>query len=247
MPAALLSEAERAAFARDGYLIVHDLLSDRDIAAFLAAPAVPPHGLRNHVDQPAWARLAAHPAVAGRIGELLGRPPRVVQTMFLDKPPAGGTGVAFHQDEHYLPVDEPTLTACWLALSDTDGGNGGLCVVPGSQRDGLLTAGENRDAAEHDRWETEHAYADRSGRRWTARLAAIALPDLPAERIVRLSVPRGAGVFFGGRLIHGSFANRSPDRPRRAFAIHYVAEGTWVSRCDVQDTLGLDQLPIGVG
>jgi ectoine hydroxylase-related dioxygenase (phytanoyl-CoA dioxygenase family) len=44
-------------------------------------------------------------------------------------------------------------------------------------------------------------------------------------------------VFFTGLTIHGSYANRSPDRARRAFATHYVAEGTWVFRTDVQQTV----------
>jgi len=40
--------------------------------------------------------------------------------------------------------------------------------------------------------------------------------------------------------IHSSFANRSPDRQRRAFATHYVKDGTWVYRCDVQDTVAVE-------
>lgn len=234
---------ELRTWSDDGYLIVPGLLRDDEIAAFLAAPspaaAAPGNGggLRHHCTEAAWAALANHPAVTRRMALLCGGQPEIVQSMFLDKPAQGGRGIAMHQDEHYLPVDQPTLTACWLALTDTDADNGGLCVVPGSHRRGLLGAGENHDSDEHDAWETEHDYRDRSGRTWRARLAAVAMPDLRQDEIVALSVPPGAGVFFGGRLIHGSFANRSPDRPRRAFAIHYVASGTWVLRCDVQATV----------
>jgi hypothetical protein len=44
--------------------------------------------------------------------------------------------------------------------------------------------------------------------------------------------------------IHGSFANRSDDRPRPAFATHYVHEDTWLFRCDVQDAVlvGMDRV-----
>ena len=59
--------------------------------------------------------------------------------------------------------------------------------------------------------------------------------DLDSAEMVKLDVPRGGGVFFTGMTIHGSYANRSADRPRRAFAVHYVREDTWVFRCDIQD------------
>ena len=53
--------------------------------------------------------------------------------------------------------------------------------------------------------------------------------------IEKLTVPKGSGVFFTGFTVHGSYANRSRDRIRRAFAVHYVREGSWVFRADVQN------------
>jgi ectoine hydroxylase-related dioxygenase (phytanoyl-CoA dioxygenase family) len=236
-----LSEVQVAAYRRDGFLVVPGLLTAEEADAFLADNAGPPPagldlGLRTHVARRSWARLATHPAIVGRCEALLGAPSRIVQTMFLDKP-AGGKGIALHQDEHYLPVDAPTLMACWLALTDTDAGNGGLCVVPGSHLAGVRTAGANHDSQEHERWEQVYDYRDRAGRGWKETIAAFAMPDVRPEEVVRLAVPKGAGVFFTGRTIHGSYANHAPDRPRRSFATHYVAEGTWVTRCDVQATV----------
>jgi ectoine hydroxylase-related dioxygenase (phytanoyl-CoA dioxygenase family) len=37
--------------------------------------------------------------------------------------------------------------------------------------------------------------------------------------------------------IHGSFANKSSNWPRLAFATHYVKDGTWIYRQDIQDTI----------
>ena len=48
-------------------------------------------------------------------------------------------------------------------------------------------------------------------------------------------------VFFTGMTIHGSFANRAVNRPRKAFATHYVAEGTWLPRVDIQATIPVDE------
>ena len=65
------------------------------------------------------------------------------------------------------------------------------------------------------------------------------IKGLRDEDIARLSVPCGAGVFFTGMTVHGSYANDSTDRPRRAFATHFVQEGTWIFRRDLQEMVAL--------
>lgn len=232
-------------YQRDGYLVVHDLLRDDEIDAFVAYEAEPkPEGwrqnLRHHVDDPRWRAVAAHPRIVGVVQQLLeSARPMIVQTMYMERKPAGdetaGTpGIALHQDLHYLPCEPQTLLACWLAMNDTDAGNGGLCVVPGSHHHGLYQTHKNEDTVEHDAWEVTYAMRDRSGRAWTERMYSYDIDGLDPDSIVRLTVPKGAGVFFTGLTIHGSFANRSKDRVRRAFATHYVDEHTWVYRTDVQ-------------
>ena len=64
--------------------------------------------------------------------------------------------------------------------------------------------------------------------------------DLDPGSIVRLTVPRGGGVFFTGRTIHGSFANCSDDQPRKAWAVHYIRADTWLYRQDVQDAVPVE-------
>lgn len=240
----MLTPEQLARYHRDGYLVVDALLADDEVEAFLAYEAQPkPEGwrenLRHHVDDPRWRHLATHPRVTTIAAQILGARPMTVQTMYLEKKPAGdadrgGAGIALHQDLHYLPCEPATLMACWMALGDTDGDNGGLCVVPGSHRHGLYTTHKNQDDAEHDAWEVEYLLRDRDGREWTERMYSFEIDGLREEDVVRLAVPKGSGVFFDGRTIHGSYANRSRDRYRRAFAVHYVADGSWVYRADVQ-------------
>jgi len=241
----LLTQEQAEQYHRDGYLVVHDVLTDAEIDAFVAYEQEPKpdpwrQNLRHHVDDEHWKALATHPRVTAIAERLLSGRPMTVQTMYLEKKPsggsaAGGQGVALHQDLHYLPCEPETLMACWMALSDTDAENGGLCVVPGSHHKGLYTTHKNQNAEEHDAWEIEYLMRDQAGTEWTERMYSFEIDGLDRDAIEKLTVPRGAAVFFTGLTIHGSYANRSADRTRRAFAAHYVREGTWLYRADVQD------------
>lgn len=228
-------------FRTDGYLVVENLLTEAETSAFLRHiredPAPGGYALHGHLRDPHYRALATHPRVAGAAAQILCGRPRVVQTMLLNKPAQGGKGIALHQDSHYLPNEPNTLMACWLAFTDTDPENGGLCVVPGSHREGLREARKNEDDDEHAAWETIYPMRDRDGREWEQRMFSFQVNDLDPSRILRLTVPRGGGVFFTGMTIHGSFANRSTDRPRVAWAVHYVHEDTWLFRRDVQDAM----------
>lgn len=241
-----LSDEQIAQYERDGYLIVHDLLTDAEVDSFVAYESEPkPDGwrenLRHHVDDERWARIAKHPNVVSIARQLLdGARPMVVQTMYMERQPAGDAevgskGIALHQDLHYLPTEPPTLLACWIAMNDTDAGNGGLCVVPGSNHNGLYEAQQNDDTEEHDAWESDHLMRDRDGHEWTQSFYSFDIEGLDEDEIERLTVPKGAGVFFTGYTIHGSYANRSKDRVRRAFATHFVDDRSWVVRADVQE------------
>lgn len=244
-----LSTEQMAQYDRDGYLVVRDLLRSDEVDAFVAhAAELEPErwreNLRFHVDDEGWRHVATHPNVVSIAKQLLDTdaPPMIVQTMYMERKPAGDAevgskGIALHQDQHYLPTDPPTLLACWIAMNDTDAGNGGLCVVPGSHTNGLYEAAQNDDGQEHDAWESDHLMRDRDGREWTQTFYSFDIEGLDPDAIERLTVPKGAGVFFGGHTIHGSYANRSKDRVRRAFATHYVTDESWVKRADVQEVV----------
>ncbi|NND70063.1 MAG: phytanoyl-CoA dioxygenase family protein [Rhodothermales bacterium] len=243
-----LSQSDVQSYNENGYLVVEGLLDAEFVDRFVEYEAQPkPDGwrqnLRNHASDDMWRQVSNNPQVTAIVEQLSGGRPHIVQTMYMEKPPAGnsnvgGAGVALHQDLHYLPCDPPNLIACWIALTDTDAENGGLCVVPGSHDvDKLHTTHRNRNTADHDSWEIEYLMRDRDGKEWTEKMYSFEIDGLRKEDVVRLTVPKGGGVFFGGKTIHGSFANRSIDRYRRAIATHYVPEGTWVFRDDVQKTV----------
>ncbi|MEM7034744.1 MAG: phytanoyl-CoA dioxygenase family protein [Chloroflexota bacterium] len=232
-------------FQAEGYLVVPDLLTEQEIATFLEYESNPEpfqyqRGLQNHKSDPQWRYVAKHPNVAGVSAQLLAGQPRIVQTMYMAKPPAGdadkgGAGIALHQDTHYLPSRPNTLMACWIAFNDTDAENGGLCVVPKSNHHSLRATHVNEDDEEHASWVKVYPMRNPDGREWDQRMYSFHIDGLENDEIIKLTVPKGSGVFFSGMTIHGSYANRSKDRERLAFAVHFVKDGTWLYRVDVQD------------
>ena len=245
----MLSQEQIGAYHRDGFIIVENLLTDDEIDRFVSYEHEPKpddwkQDLRHHAKDEVWRYLAVHPNVTEPVSQLIGGRPMVVQTMYMEKKPSGvsdlgGQGVALHQDLHYLPCEPNTLIACWIAMSDTDAENGGLCVVPGSHKDGLYQTHKNENDQEHDSWEFDYTMRDRDGKEWIQHMYSFEIEGLDMNRLQKLTVPKGAGVIFSGLTIHGSYANRTKDRVRRAFATHYVREDSWMYRADVQEVMAL--------
>lgn len=238
----LLTPAELQQYHDQGYLVVPGLLTAAETEAFVRYEAAQDREWRNHLDNhkrdPEWKRIATHRHIAGIARQILAAPPYIVQTMYLEKLPGEeAKGTAPHQDTHYLPNEPNTLMACWLALSDTDEENGGLCVLPRSHTGSLLSTHKATSMKDHQVWESEHLLRDRAGKEWMEQFYSFEIDGLDRSKLTFLAVPKGGGVFFNGMTIHGSYANLSRDRARRAFATHFVAEGTWVLRTDVQGTV----------
>lgn len=239
----MLSPEQIQEYADSGYLVVPNLLSEQEADDFVEYEATQDPEWRNHLDNHKrdehWARVAKHPHIVEAIRQILNsQKPMIVQTMYLEKRPAEpGKGTALHQDSHYLPNEPNTLMACWLAMSNTDGENGGLCVVPGSHKRGLYSTHKATNSKDHQVWESEHLMRDRTGKEWKEQFYSFEIDGLDLRTVANLQVPKGAGVFFSSHTIHGSYGNKSPNRVRRAFATHFIAEGTWVVRADVQNVV----------
>lgn len=235
-----LTPAEIATFRERGFVVLDGMVTDAEIDAFLGAGGDPlPTGhaqptLQRHKRDPSWAFLAGHPRLVPRVRELLGGAPRVLQTMYIPKPPAGPgeakNGVALHRDQLYIRAEPPKVAVCWIAINDTDPGNGGLRVVPGSHRWPLSALASGNGSG------LEIELSDPAGKRWVEQVPSFRFDRLPEEEVETLTVPRGGAVIFDGKLIHGSATNPSTTRERLAFATHYVREDAWVYRAELQDT-----------
>lgn len=149
-------------------------------------------------------RRMLDPRIAAVLWDLFGEEPLAAQSMLYFKPP-GAKGQALHQDNFYLRVKPGTCIAAWVALDPADRENGGLVVVPASNRCEVFCP-ERADTSVS--FTTEY----------------VAPPHGLAE--VPLDLQAGDTLFFNGSLIHGSAPNSSRDRFRRSFICHYVGVST---------------------
>jgi len=132
------------------------------------------------------------------VRDLLGPNVCLTHQQFLTKLPDRGeqrSDIPLHQDNGYGRLEPMTDLTVWVAFVDTDERNGGLWIVPGSHRLGLL----------------EH---DRAGVNPLLREVA---SETPA---VALALGAGEAVAFSGLTLHGSGPNRSAE-PRPALFVRY--------------------------
>lgn len=170
------------------------------------------HALGGWRIEPGLHDLVLHPTLASVASTLLGGAVRLWHDQLFVKPARHGGVVAWHQDYSYWTRTQFTperpvahLTA-FVALDDTDAGNGGIQYVPGSHRFPLLPV---------------------TG--LTGDMDAIldVLDDEQRSRFhpVAVRLRAGEAVFHHALTIHGSFANTA-DRPRRAAVVNVFRDGT---------------------
>lgn len=171
------------------------------------------HRKLRKIDQPHLANrtireFITHPAFGEAIAQITGA--RFVQAwvvQLLNKPPGGdaqGT-VGWHQDQQYWTnwwtTDSEVFTA-WIAASDVPEESGPVCFVPGSQRWGLLNAGDFFATA------------------LDAQIGEqIKIPDGESWTEVAATMPAGAFSLHHKLTFHGSRPNVS-GKVRRSFAVH---------------------------
>ena len=206
-------------FARDGYAVVPDVF-DRVATDTLNAEAQALAGRDEtlasrriddvlaihfpHKLSPLMREAMVHPGITDVLTRLVGPNVKCMQSMYFVKQ-SGKPGQAWHQDEYFIPTRDRSLTAAWIALDDATVLNGGLCVLPGSHRPGILWPARKHDDAEFDPTVMSHGFPYRD------------------EHAVPVEVKCGSVVFFNGYLLHRSLKNRASGGFRRALVFHYMS------------------------
>lgn len=120
------------------------------------------------------------------------------RAMAMIKPAGAGTKLPWHQDR-WRALDRDPLVTIWTALDDATTKSGGLEVIPGSHRAGVVNP--THPSAFLD--DQQQAQCDRDVGRTT------------------LDIPAGEVWLLHNWLLHRSAVNET-DKPRRAFSVCYM-------------------------
>lgn len=219
-----LTQAQVDAFHEDGYLIVKGLLNQAEVEEikehfqrFVLQPPIPgcfdvpsstvlendpwkkfPRLLGPEKYSDVAMKYAVHPSVIGVLADLLGEEPVTGGCMYYFKPP-GSRGQALHQDNFYLRIEPGTCIGCWMAIDRADAANGGMIVVPKTNRMDI--------ECPHKGDATKYIYTDE-----------VHVPEGASP--VQTELEPGDALLFNGSTIHGSGPNMTTDRFRRAYIVH---------------------------
>jgi phytanoyl-CoA hydroxylase len=222
---------EYVAYRTEGFLIVRGLIATDEVEELLAHVADLPgdieriHFLHRKLAIPE--RFMLHPRILDVVQALVGPDVLALQTMQFVKRP-GSPGQGYHQDSFHILTFPDTLIGAWVALDRADEENGCVWITAGSQNEPVYpdvdeTAGHGGDQLLADIAAVAGADDPDETRNDLAAVAA----KYPGREVPAILDP-GDVVFFGGRVLHRSHANRSATRTRRAFVAHYCNARSYV-------------------
>lgn len=121
---------------------------------------------------------------------------------FFIKEPHSTSTVGWHQDAYYWPMAPHNSVTVWIAFDDVDEGNGGMKIIPGSHRGGVVKHQRTTDTDSVLTLQLEDG------------------SDFSSDRAVQFRLKAGECSLHDDRAIHGSQANPS-DRRRAGLTIRY--------------------------
>ena len=210
-----LTDAQLAAFDRDGYLYLESVFTPAE-AAMLSAEAqtvyamdreevwressgAPRTAFAAHLYNDAFRRLGAHPRLVEPVMQLLGEGVYMHQFKVNAKAAFDGEVWQWHQDYGTWQRDdgmpEPRAMNIAVFLDPVTVANGPLMFIPKSHKTGVLSAGHDLETTSYPLWTLD--------RETVTRLAE-------EGGIVAPTGPAGSVLMFHGNLVHASPPNISP-------------------------------------
>ena len=151
-----------------------------------------------------WADvLIRHPGVLDAVESVLGPDILCWGSGFFIKNAHDPSFVSWHQDSTYWGLDPADIVTAWVAISESDTGNGAMRVMPGTH---LLDQIAHRDTF--------------AANNLLSRGQEIAV-EVDEAKAVALELQPGEMSLHHVRLVHGSDPNPS-DRRRLGYAIRYL-------------------------
>lgn len=228
----MLTEAQRAFYAENGYLKVENAVTPEELAQLQEIT----HGLIEasrdvrdsndvydldeghspdsprltriklpHKQHPYYDRILKRSGVTQVLRDLLGDNATLLTAKLNTKAPGGGAAVEWHQDWAFYPHTNDDLLAFGLMLEDVTEENGPLQVIPGSHRGPVLSHHMNGvfcGAVDPDD------------------------PEFHADKIVTLTGKAGDMTVHHARTLHGSAPNVS-DRARLILFYEIARADAW--------------------
>lgn len=220
-----VTDAARAAYAKDGVIMIKGLLSPGWLDQLRTAVDAEMAKGRRYFD---YRNLRLEPSVfqdyclTSGVGEVVAniagsdRTTLIYDQLFV-KEPGTKTQTGWHTDQPYWPVLGPIMTL-WIALDPVDADNGALEFIPGSHAMGAkyrpFTTDQNGGFLHYLEVDNPN-YID--------------MPDFEADRakyeMVHWAMEPGDAVAFDGYIVHSAMGNRTSTRRRRGYAIRFATRG----------------------
>lgn len=146
--------------------------------------------------------LACSPALLDAVQDVIGPDILVFASKFWIKGGGDGTYVSWHQDSAYFGLDPHDLVTAWVALTDSNRGNGCMRVIPGSHLGPAQVHNETYDP-----------------KNLLARGQKI--ENIDDSGAVFMELKAGEFSLHNERTVHGSLGNDTAS-PRIGLALFYI-------------------------
>jgi ectoine hydroxylase-related dioxygenase (phytanoyl-CoA dioxygenase family) len=244
-PPKLLDDETVETFRRDGFVVIHGLLTEAELDHY---GAVVTEAVRQRTsadqrplaeksryqqsflqcmnlweDHPAVRPLTFHPKLGQAAAELMGVDVvRLWHDQALYKQ-AGGRPTDAHQDHPYWPMKETNSCTAWIAFEGSTREAGAMAYLPGSHLIGKrkfinIFVGEPEDI--------------------------LADPEVASIEPVLVEVPKGSVAFHHGLTVHYATANTT-DRDRAVHTVIYFPDGNTRSHPSPHFAVERPGIPIG--
>lgn len=208
-------------YARDGYVVARAVVgpqwvraADEHVRATIARHAEVPYARLHQIpfwrEDPFYLNLVRQPGMLDLAERFLGPDLALFAAGYIVKAPASAMEVLWHQDGSYWPLEPMEVCTLWLAITESDAGNGCMRVIRGSHTMDLQALRERRDRESLLGNAIDDAMVDES-------------------QAVDLELAPGDVSVHHPNIVHGSRANAAPDRWRLNLVARVIAASTRVT------------------